>query len=265
MAENYTESYMHTPNILLWTRRIKDFAITFFLWTYFTLGFIMLFAPFYVLACFTGKHRQRKFQRLNSLFYRGFFSICRLMIPRTKWKIHPHIRAINSSIVMCNHISYIDSILLVSIFPRHTTIAKDRLFGIPLFGRMLTLSGYIPSKGRGRFAEQWIESVENIQTILKEGGNVIVFPEGTRSSDGRIGQFHKGVFKIAKYSKAPVKILKIKGSNQLFRPGKFAFNSCIDNTVSLEIIAELSPDYDSRVDTKPLMNQVHSLLSQHNH
>lgn len=244
-----------------WFRRLKDLIVTLCLWAYFTVGFVVLFAPFYLLAFFLATDRQSAFQRLNSFFYRVFFSLCRLIIPRHKWDIHPSVRAVRSAIIVCNHLSYLDSILLVSLYSKHTTIAKDRLFAIPILGSILKLSGYIPSSGRGRYADLLLNSLEAISANLEQGGNVIVFPEGTRSRDGRVGDLQKGVFKIAKYCKAPIKVLKVANTDKLFPPGKFLFNTCADNTITLSLVSDLMPDYENtKFSTKDLIVEVHALL-----
>jgi 1-acyl-sn-glycerol-3-phosphate acyltransferase len=252
------------PRWPVWIRFSKDLLITLSLWGYFTVGFVLLFAPLYLLAFLFATHRAPAFQNLNSLFYKGFFLLCRFFIPSHHWDIQPEIRHIRSSVIICNHISYLDSILLVSLFPRHTTIAKDRLFRIPVFGWLLALSGYIPSKGTGRYADLLLDSLDTIASNLESGGNVIVFPEGTRSRDGRVGLLHKGAFKIAKYCHAPIKVLKVTNTNQLFIPGKFLFSTCTGSTIGLKLIAEFSPDYDSAAFAiRELMAQVKSLLVGH--
>jgi 1-acyl-sn-glycerol-3-phosphate acyltransferase len=252
------------PRWPAWIRFPKDLLITLSLWSYFTVGFILLFAPFYLLTFIFTTRRAVGFQFLNSLFYRGFFLLCRCLVPNHRWEIQPEVRRIRSSVIVCNHISYLDSILLVSLFPRHTTIAKDRLFRIPLFGRMLALSGYIPSSGTGRNADLLLDGFADIAENLATGGNIIVFPEGTRSRDGRIGPLHKGAFKIAKYCQAPIKVLNVNNTDKLFVPGKFLFNTCISSSIGLKLIAEITPDYRGKTfSTRNLMAQVKSLLETH--
>jgi 1-acyl-sn-glycerol-3-phosphate acyltransferase len=252
------------PRLPVWIRYTKDLLITLSLWSYFTVGFILFFAPIYLLTFFFAPHRATGFQYLNSFFYKGFFLICRWLIPGHRWDIQPEVRRIRSSVIVCNHISYLDSVLLVSLFPRHTTIAKDRLFRIPVFGRMLAISGYIPSSGTGRYADLLLNSLDAIADNLRSGGNIIVFPEGTRSRDGQVGPLQKGAFKIAKYCHAPIKVLKVTNTNKLFVPGKFLFNTCAGSTIGLKLIAEISPDYDSDAfSIRQLKAQVSSLLGNH--
>ena len=260
-ASNSSRSKLRWP---AWIRFAKDLAVTLMLWSYFTAGFMLFFAPFYLLALFFASNRAAAFQRLNNMFYKGFFLLCRCIVPSYRWDIHPEVRRIRSSVIVCNHISYLDSILLISLFPQHTTIAKDRLFRIPVFGRMLALSGYIPSSGTGRYADLLLDGLDNIAASLASGGNIIVFPEGTRSRDGQVGLLQKGAFKIAKYCKAPIKVLNVSNTDKLFVPGRFLFNTWAGSTISLKLIAELSPDYNSEAfSISKLMARVKSLLGTH--
>ena len=248
-----------------WYHCFLDLLITLILWSYYTLGFVLFFAPFYLLAyCFT-KTRKSAFQKLNHVFYKGFFGLTKLLIPSCRWQIPKAVREIRSSVIVCNHRSYIDSILMISLYARHTTIAKARLFGIPVFGTILSLSGYIPSTARGRFADLMVDSIEGMDGFLASGGNLFVFPEGTRSRDGRIGSLKKGAFKLAGICQAPVKVLFIENTDKLFKPGKFLFNAHRPNTVTVSLIGEMNPDYRSDpFSISGLMAEVHALLEQEN-
>jgi 1-acyl-sn-glycerol-3-phosphate acyltransferase len=264
MSANDTDKPASVRISMRWARHLKDLAITLLLWAYFTAGFIVFFAPFYLFAFVFAPDRPAAFQRLNSCFYRGFFFLCRLVIPRQKWDISPEVRSIRSSVIVSNHLSYLDSILLVSLFPRHTTIAKARLFDIPLFGRMLALSGYIPSSGEGPYAALLVNSLDTMSSHLEKGGNIVVFPEGTRSRNGRVGPLQKGIFKIAKYCQAPIEVVGIQNTEKLFEPGKFLFTTCRPHTIRVTRIAQLPPgDASGAFSTKALMAQVGELLDEH--
>jgi len=116
-------------------------------------------------------------------------------------------------------------------------------FKLPIFGWVLKNSGYLPSETGDEFNTLMIEQIEGMERYLASGGNLFVFPEGTRSRDGRIGRLNKGVFKIARRCHAPIKILFIKNTDRLFRPGKFLFNTCIPNKIRIELIGSIIPDY----------------------
>ncbi len=246
---------------LTWVFKLIDGTVTLLLWTYFTVGFVVLFAPFYVLAAILAFDRARAFQRLNHFFYRGFFLLCRLTMPRQKWRIDPALGAVRSAVVVCNHVSYIDPLLLISLFARHTTIVKNRLFHIPIFGWMLTVSGYLPADSQGPLADRIVERLENISGFLAGGGNLFVFPEGTRSRNCALGTLSPGAFKIARFCRAPLAVVRIENSNKLFMPDRFLFNTCQANTITVRLLAQIKPRYDSEeFSVKALMSQVRALL-----
>lgn len=244
---------------------IRDFLITLALWAYFTAGFVLLFAPFYLWAGMFSRDRERAFQQLNSRFYRGFFFLVRRLMPGHRWHIQPEVLDIRSAVVVCNHRSYLDSILLISLYARHNTIVKSRLLDIPLFGRMLQWSGYIPSSSEGRFAAMMIQRIEGMEAFLAGGGNLIVFPEGTRSRDGRIGALNKGAFKIARRFRAPVKVLFVRNTDRMFRRGSFSFDRRGPNTIRLELVGSVDATTGGEAGDLPqVMGRVRAMLESNN-
>ena len=245
------------------TKLIINFIITLILWIYFTLGFVVFFSFFYFAASLFSKNSEIAFQRLNCKFHRGFFLLTRVLIPMNKWNIYDDVADIKSSIIVCNHISYLDPLILISLFEKHKTIVKSSLFTIPIFGQILKLAGYIPSTSRGKLSKLMIRHIEKMDNYLSSGGNFFVFPEGTRSRNGKIGHLNKGVFKIAKQCKSSIKVLHIQNTDKLFQPGNFLFNTCIPNTVTIELLATIEPDYQSKsFSISKLMEQVKTLLSE---
>ncbi len=228
-----------------WLFAILDTLITTLLWVYFTAGFVIFFGPFYLLAVLLAKDSHLVVQKLNHFFYRGFFALCRLLMPRQRWRIDPKLAAVRSSVILCNHISYIDSILMIALCKRHTTVVKNRLFKIPILGWVLRQSGYLPAATEGRLAEMMGRRLEALPGFLASGGNLIVFPEGTRSRTGAVGTLNAGAFKIARLCRAPLTVVRIRNTNRLFMPGKFLFNACGANTNTLDLVAQFMPDYDS--------------------
>ena len=176
---------------------------------------------------------------------KNFFALTRLLIPRTKFNIQREIRHIHSSIVVCNHLSYLDPILLISLLPRQCTIVKSTFFKVPFFGWLLKTSGYVPSMPSEMLGPAMIKNLEEIKKHLAAGGNLFVFPEGTRSKDGKLAPFNKGVFGIARYCNAPLKMVYISDTNKLFRPGTFLFNTRAFNIIKVELLGTVKSDYKS--------------------
>jgi 1-acyl-sn-glycerol-3-phosphate acyltransferase len=225
--------------------RILDCGATLACWAWFTFGFILFFSWRYLAYALFVKNPEIQFQRLNSLFYRIFFRVVRITAPRQKIEIDEKIASIKSSVIVCNHLSYLDPLLLIALFPRHRTIVKTRFFSTPIFGWMITKSGYLPATGEGRFSRLMVTQMETMEQYLKDGGNLFIFPEGTRSRNGKIGEFNRGAFKIARMCGAPLYVLQLRNTDTLFTPGRFLFNTRVKNTISIEIIKHLDPDYNN--------------------
>ena len=243
-----------------------DLIGTLILWGYFTAGFVFFFAPVYLAARLFARDTARAFQGLNRIFYRGFFRLLACLAPAQRWRIDPRIDQIRGAVVVCNHLSYLDPLLLVAMLPRHTTVAKARLFRIPVFGRMLELSGYIPATTEHGQGARVLERIEALPAELAAGGNLFVFPEGTRGRDGAVGPLHKGVFKLTRTLRAPLHVLRVEGTDRLFAPGRFAFHLTRPNTVRLQHLAVLSSEAVlEAVSARSLAEQVHRLLARSPH
>ena len=103
----------------------------------------------------------------------------------------------------------------------------------------------MPSSPSEMYGPAMINHLESIKQHLAAGGNLFVFPEGTRGRDGKVAPFNKGVFSIARYCNTGLALVFIRDTDKLFRPGNFSFNMLDQNDVRLELIAKLAPDYQA--------------------
>ena len=241
----------------------KDFIITVTLWVYYIMGFFVLFSPFYLYAFFFSSRREEAFQRLNHRLHRLFFSLLRAIVPKVRWRISDEVNALRSSIIIANHLSFLDPILFVSLFEKQKTIVRSDYFKLPVFGWILKTSGYIPSTTEGPFMEDMLDQIKNMRDYLSGGGTLFIFPEGTRSFSGRLSPFDKGAFRIAKLCNAPIKAVFIKNTGKLFPPGKFLFNTGDEFAIEVELAGTLEPDYESESFTlSGLMVEARTLMER---
>ncbi|MFZ3105005.1 MAG: lysophospholipid acyltransferase family protein [Smithella sp.] len=223
---------------------IIDLLVTLILWCYFLFGYLFILLFFYIPVYFAAKNKTTALQNINHVHLKIFFALIQILVPRTKFNIPENVREIRSSVIVCNHLSYLDPILLVSLFQRQRTIVKNTFFKVPVFGWFLRNYGYISSSADGITGSAMINNLESIKQHLKEGGILFVFPEGTRSRDGNLAPFNKGVFTIARYCNAPLKLILITGTDKLFPPGHFLFSTRDFNQIQLELIGSLEPNYN---------------------
>lgn len=223
-------------------KKIVDIFVTTVLWIYFTVGAVVGFLPFFLFVFLFSRDREAGFQKVIHFFYRGFFWLARTIIPGLRIEIREEVRKIRSCVVMCNHLSYLDPILLLSVWKAHKTIVKSALFRAPCFGWFLRHAGYIPAGADGDLAGMMVERVEKLDEFLGAGGNLFIFPEGTRSEDGTLGSFETGAFKIARRCEAPIEVLFISNTARLYTPGRVLFNTCVRNTIRIERICRIEPE-----------------------
>ena len=97
-------------------------------------------------------------------------------------------------------------------------LAKLELFKIPVFGKAMQLAGYIPvDRAHGRKA---LQSLDEAARRIADGTSVIIFPEGTRSPDGKLGQFKAGAMVLAIKAGVPVVPVAIVGTHRILPKGR---------------------------------------------
>ena len=102
-------------------------------------------------------------------------------------------------------------------------LAKLELFKIPVFGKAMQLAGYIPvDRAHGRKA---LQSLDEAARRIADGTSVIIFPEGTRSPDGKLGQFKAGAMVLAIKAGVPVVPVAIVGTHQVLAKGRLLVRS----------------------------------------
>lgn len=123
-----------------------------------------------------------------------------------------------SYIYMCNHVSAIDPPIVIPLIPRRTSVlVKKQLFRIPLLGQAMRMGSLVPVDRADR--DSAIASVRRAAEVLRSGVNMMVYPEGTRSRDGKVLPFKKGPFYLAMESGVPVLPMTIRGGHELMPKG----------------------------------------------
>ena len=131
---------------------------------------------------------------------------------------HGHIPGGKPVIFACNHASQLDIPIVHEALPvQFRFVVKKELFKIPLFGFALHHAGYIPIDRSGGKAA--LRSVQEAAERLKKGTPIVIFPEGTRSPDGRLMPFKVGGILIAIKAGCPIVPVAISGSHNVLPKG----------------------------------------------
>jgi 1-acyl-sn-glycerol-3-phosphate acyltransferase len=125
-------------------------------------------------------------------------------------------------VFMANHQSNADPPALAACLPPVLFLAKKEAFRIPVLGRAMRLRGFVPVDRKNR--ERAAAAIDEAAEALGRGRSFLVFPEGTRSPDGRLQPLRKGVFLMALKSGAPIVPVSLSGATRIMRKGEWAMH-----------------------------------------
>ncbi len=130
-----------------------------------------------------------------------------------------NIRTDSPQIVVANHQSWFDVFAMAAALPvRYRFVAKQELGNIPVYGRAWKACGHV-SVDRGN-REAAIRSLDQAwKEVHEDKLTMVLFPEGTRSPDGRLKAFKKGAFVLAVQGQVPLVPVAILGTREIMAKG----------------------------------------------
>lgn len=215
---------------------------------YTLIGAILLFSlfPFF---------RRRKY--VDHLMRAWIWAIIKTLGVKITVEGKENIEPDGSYVFVANHQSLLDiPALFIAIPARLRMLAKKELFRIPVFGWGLSAVGHIVINRENR--EKALKSVDNaIERLKTENIAVVVFPEGTRSPDGKIHKFKKGGFVLAIRSERPVVPVTIIGSRDILSKKSFKLNK---GTIHVIIDKPIPTEGMTFKDRGALAKQAHDII-----
>ena len=178
-----------------------------------------------------------------------------------------HIPTSGAAILVCNHVSLVDAVLMLAASPRPIYFVMDhRIFKVPLLGALFRLAKAIPIAPRSEDPLVYDAAIRATQKVLQEGDLLAIFPEGGITMDGKLQAFKGGVMKILESQPVPIIPMALTnmwgsffsrgdGRNAMSRP----FRRGILSRVGLNIGAPLAPQH---VDLETLRSRVVGLLEK---
>jgi len=136
--------------------------------------------------------------------------------------------------------------VILPLLPGHCSVLlKKELMRIPILGTAMRMGKFVPVE-RGHRREAAQASVAAAADALRSGLNILVFPEGTRSKDGRLSTFKKGPFFLAQQTQAPIIPIALSGTQKMMRKGSIAITPGVAHVRMLPAIEPA--EYASRED-----------------
>lgn len=132
-------------------------------------------------------------------------------------------------VVISNHQSAFDIVVLSARLPLQIRwVSKESVFKIPIIGQFMKAMGYISIP-----RENLKKSVESVKFLKNLDGSPTIFPEGTRSEDGKLQKFKKGFLVIAQNTGLDLLPVVIKGSIKVMKKGSILVNPFVKVEVTV--------------------------------
>ena len=178
------------------------------------LGLWTAFMVTFAVTVSTLRGEPEFFRRMQAVWARGLTRVwgVELVVSGAE-----HMRP-GSYVVMANHLSYVDIVVLFLALPICPGfLAKRELTRIPFLAQALRAGGHVLID-RGKRVDA-MAAIESAAEQVKAGKTVLIFPEGTRGDSDTIGELKKGGFYLAKAANVPILPVGVRGSRSIFPRG----------------------------------------------
>lgn len=185
------------------------------------LAFAVGFVPLLAAARLRGRNDPTN--RLAGHWLRNFGKVTSALSPLWHFTVEgtpPEDIRTRAYVVVSNHESNVDPFLLSWLPWDMRWVSKEELFSLPLLGILMRLGGDIALKRGERDSVR--DMMAECRQTLERGVSVMIFPEGTRSKDGSLGQFKDGAFRLAIEAGAPILPVALAGTRECLAKGSFA-------------------------------------------
>jgi 1-acyl-sn-glycerol-3-phosphate acyltransferase len=126
--------------------------------------------------------------------------------------IEKHVPEEGAALLVCNHVSYLDALILSASVPRPVRfVMYYKIFNIPVMRWIFRTAKAIPIAGAREDPALMQAAFDEVDKALAEGELVCIFPEGALTRDGQMGAFKSGVEKILERRPVPVVPMALRG------------------------------------------------------
>jgi 1-acyl-sn-glycerol-3-phosphate acyltransferase len=194
---------------------LLPFLISVSSFTYFLSGCLFLHSKLMTILLLPISKKRKKAMINNSLSFYAKTVI--YSGPHVKKNIsgRENIDTNNPVIYIANHTSFLDILLAIMMNPRIILMVKGWVYNSPFFGPIIRYAGYVYTDDGPE------ENIIKLRELVADGYSLLVFPEGTRSADGKIGRFHKGAFHLASELGLDIQPILIHGASDVLPKGDF--------------------------------------------
>jgi 1-acyl-sn-glycerol-3-phosphate acyltransferase len=155
---------------------------------------------------------------LTRVYTRGQLAV---LGTRVRYEVHPEVDPQGVYMFVQNHVNLLDHCTCYNATPHFKQgVELAAHFEIPVYGWFMRQRGTIPVHRDASLRDQHRSLAESIRAEVHRGHSILVFPEGTRTLDGRVGPFRTGLFRIAHALELPIVPVAVTGMFEVLRKGR---------------------------------------------
>lgn len=235
--------------------KLRHYLANIFKFFYTIYFFLLISISVPLLYIFSWILPQRWFARVCKIWAKGLFlfAICPISTHGKK-----HLSQRKPVIYAPNHSSYIDPLLLLAILPSDTRfIGKQEIADMPIVGRFARKLGVIlvnrvdMSKG--------VEDTKEMESTLRDGHSLMIFPEGTFSYAAGLRPFRAGAFKIASETNTPICSIAIQGTRAILRGEERLLKP---GSIKITVNEPMAPHGKEWQDINNFKNKIRALIAK---
>lgn len=196
-----------------------------------------------------------RMQWLERLYARG-----QLALTGSRWRavVDPAIDPARPYLFFQNHVNHLDHCTMYAATPHFKQgVELEEHFKYPVYGAFMRSRGTVPVK-RGTMRD-FLQLRDSVAAELARGRSMLVFPEGTRTLTGHLGELQSGVFRIAQELEAPIVPVTVTGMYRVMRKGSLLIRPGHDVTVYCD--APIETRGTGRRELRGLIEQVRSVMN----
>lgn len=234
-------------------RRVGSLAF----WLFLTTTSIALFPVAALIWAVTAPFDRRKvilhrFTCFWSSLYSWFNPVWRVEVEGRE-----KIRRGATYVMVANHQSLLDILVLFRLFAHFKWVSKIENFSIPCIGWNMRLNEYIELRRGDK--QSIVEMMTACDETLRQGNSIMMFPEGTRSMDGKLKSFKHGAFTLALRNELPILPIVVEGTSNALPKKGFVLQG--RHEIRIRVLDEIPYAKFGDLPVEELTDEVHRLFA----
>ena len=160
------------------------------------------------------------------------------------------------TVIVANHLSLLDILVLFRLQSHFRWVSKQENFRVPCVGWNMKLCDYIPLRRGDPVSIQAM--MRHCDRAIQGGNSILMFPEGTRSSTGRMRAWKPGAFQIAERNRVPIQPIVVRGTAEALPKRGFILQG--QHAISIEVLDPIPVDEVAARGVKEMTEHVRTIL-----